>query len=128
MLVSRSPPLLKGGSRRIHISAKTAPIIFAITNSSADQDKDLRISLVYPVHVEGGDLTRLDLAFWPDLAILQPFFILAQSSKLMDFNKVSFFFSFGIFTAITGWGQQTGLVMLLVNTAPHGIGIGGLDG
>ena len=38
-----------------------------------------------------GYLTRLDLAYWPDLAILPPIFTLAQSSKFMDFNNVSFF-------------------------------------
>jgi len=74
-----------------------------------------------------GYLTRLDLAYWPDLAILPPIFTLAQSSKFMDFNNVSFFFSFGIFTAITGWGQQSELVMLPVNTDPHEIGIGDLE-
>ena len=73
-----------------------------------------------------GYLTRLDLAYWLDLAILPPIFALAQSSKFMDFNNVSFFFSFGIVTANTGWGQQTERITLLANTAPHGIGIGDL--
>ena len=74
-----------------------------------------------------GYLTRSDLAYWPNLAILQSIFNLAQSSKLMDFNNVSFFFSFGILTANTGGRRQTELLMLLVNTDPHGIGIGDLE-
>jgi len=78
-------------------------------------------------HLLVGYLIRLDLAYWPDLAILQPISTLEQSSKLLDFNNVSFFFSFGILTANTGGRRQTELLMLLVNTDPHGIGIGDLE-
>lgn len=70
-----------------------------------------------------GDLTILDFAHWPDLAILPNSFAQSGTGKLMDFNKVSFFFVFGIFTAMSGLAQQSQLVMLLKKN-PHWPGIG----
>ena len=36
--------------------ARGIPSIRFVTNPSADQDEDFRISLVYPVHINFGDL------------------------------------------------------------------------